>query len=92
MARAQLRTERNSNPQPSDTPIAACVGSNTMIYDMWGSAVDLAYQIQAGGGEPGIYITSRVRDAVHDTHRFTQAGQFTAGDAQEPVWRLTGRR
>lgn len=68
------------------------VGSNTMIYDMWGSAVDLAYQIQAGGSEPGIYITSRVRDAVHDTHRFTQAGQFTAGDAQEPVWRLTGRR
>ncbi|MHA7664872.1 adenylate/guanylate cyclase domain-containing protein [Mycolicibacterium sp. HS_4_1] len=68
------------------------VGSNTMIYDMWGSAVDLAYQIQAGGGEPGIYITSRVRDAVHDTHRFTQAGQFTVGDAEEPVWRLTGRR
>ncbi len=68
------------------------VGSSTMIYDMWGSAVDLAYQIQAGGGEPGIYITSRVHDAVHDTHRFTQAGQFTAGDAQEPVWRLTGRR
>lgn len=68
------------------------VGSNTMIYDMWGSAVDLAYQIQAGGGEPGIYVTSRVRDAVHDTHRLTQAGQFTAGDAEEPVWRLTGRR
>lgn len=68
------------------------VGSTTMIYDMWGSAVDLAYQIQAGGGEPGIYITSRVRDAVHDTHRFTQAGQFTVGDTEEPVWRLTGRR
>lgn len=68
------------------------VGSNTMIYDMWGSAVDLAYQIQAGGGEPGIYVTSRVRDAVHDTHRLTQAGQFAAGDAEEPVWRLTGRR
>ncbi|MUL79128.1 adenylate/guanylate cyclase domain-containing protein [Mycolicibacterium sp. CBMA 226] len=68
------------------------VGSTTMIYDMWGSAADLAYQIQAGGGEPGIYITSRVRDAVHDTHRFTQAGQSTVGDAEEPVWRLTGRR
>lgn len=68
------------------------VGSTTMIYDMWGSAVDLAYQIQAGGGEPGIYITSRVRDAVHDTHRFTQAGQSTVGDTEEPVWRLTGRR
>lgn len=68
------------------------VGGNTMIYDMWGSAVDLAYQIQAGGGEPGIYVTSRVRDAVHDTHRLTQAGQFAAGDAEEPVWRLTGRR
>jgi class 3 adenylate cyclase len=68
------------------------VGSTTMIYDMWGSAVDLAYQIQAGGGEPGIYITSRVRDAVHDTHRFTRAGQFTVGDTEEPVWRLVGRR
>ncbi|MCX8560872.1 HAMP domain-containing protein [Mycolicibacterium mucogenicum] len=68
------------------------VGGATMMYDMWGSAVDLAYQIQAGGGEPGIYITSRVRDAVHDTHRFTQAGQFTVGDAEEPVWRLLGRR
>lgn len=63
-----------------------------MMYDMWGSAVDLAYQIQAGGAEPGIYITGRVYDAVHDTHRFTPAGQHTVDDVEEPIWRLAGRR
>ncbi|SHU59348.1 family 3 adenylate cyclase [Mycobacteroides abscessus subsp. abscessus] len=68
------------------------VGGATMMYDMWGGAVDLAYQIQAGGAEPGIYITGRVYDAVHDTHRFTSAGQHTVGDTQEPIWRLAGRR
>ncbi|WP_343232111.1 adenylate/guanylate cyclase domain-containing protein [Mycolicibacterium sp. CBMA 361] len=74
------------------TVTSGLVGSSTMIYDMWGSAVDLAYQAQAGGGEPGIYITSRVHDAVHDTHRFTPAGPLTVGDTQEPIWRLSGRR
>ncbi len=74
------------------TVTSGLVGGATMMYDMWGSAVDLAYQVQAGGAEPGIYITGRVHDAVHDTHRFSAAGQLSVGETQEPIWRLAGRR
>jgi len=74
------------------TVTSGLVGGATMMYDMWGSAVDLAYQIQAGGAGPGIYITGRVYDAVHDTHRFTPAGQHMVDDVEEPIWRLAGRR
>ncbi|MDR3664844.1 MAG: adenylate/guanylate cyclase domain-containing protein, partial [Mycobacterium sp.] len=74
------------------TVTSGLVGTSSMIYDMWGSAVDLAYQVQAGGAHLGIYITDRVHEAAGDTHRFTPAGQLTVGDTQEPIWQLSGRR
>jgi class 3 adenylate cyclase len=73
------------------TVTSGLVGGTSMIYDMWGSAVDLAYQVQAGGPQPGIYITGRVYEAVRDTHRFTPAGHLAVGDTQVPIWQLSGR-
>lgn len=74
------------------TVTSGLIGGSTMIYDMWGSAVDLAYQAQAGGPQPGIYITDRVYQAVADTHRFTRAEQLTVGDTEEQIWQFSGRR
>ena len=48
---------------------------------MWGSAVDLAYQVQSGSPQPGVYVTSRVYDAMRDSRTFTAAGEVTFGCA-----------
>lgn len=75
------------------TVTSGLVGGATMMYDMWGSAVDLAYQIQAGGAEPGIYITGRVYDAVHDTTGSRRPGSTSSTMSKSPSggWRGGGR-
>ncbi len=54
-----------------DTGSAASglVGRSTLAYDMWGSAVDVAYQVQRGSPQPGIYVTSRVHEVMQDNSR-----------------------
>ena len=63
------------------------VGRQTLAYDMWGSAVNIAYRVQSGSPQPGIYVTSRVYDVMRDTRDFTAAGE-DGDDDTEPVWRL----
>ena len=45
--------------------ISGLVGRTSVIYDMWGAAVNLAHQMRSGATESGIYVTSEVyeRDA-----------------------------
>jgi class 3 adenylate cyclase len=59
---------------------------------MWGSAVNLAYQAQSGSPQPGVYVTSRVYDAMRDTRSFTSAGAITVDGEGQPIWRLAERR
>ena len=49
------------------TVTSGLVGRSTLAYDMWGSAVNLAYQVQSGSPQPGIYVdvTGLRRDAGH---------------------------
>jgi class 3 adenylate cyclase len=68
------------------------VGRSSLAYDMWGTAVDLAYQVQSGSSQPGIYVTSRVYDAMRDSRSFAEAGEVTAGGAAEAVWRLAEKQ
>lgn len=68
------------------------VDRSRLAYDMWGSAVNIAYQVQTGTAKPGIFVTTRVRDVLRDTYRFEQAGQIDIDGAAEPVWRLTEQR
>jgi class 3 adenylate cyclase len=74
------------------TVTSGLVGRTNVIYDMWGSAVNLAYQAQRGPREAGIYVTSAVRDAMRDDERFDRAGEITVGSAPdahtEQIWRL----
>ena len=68
------------------------VGRSSLAYDMWGSAVNLAYQVQSGSPQPGIYVTSRVYDQARDNWNFTPTGVVNAEGAEETIWRLADRK
>jgi class 3 adenylate cyclase len=70
------------------TVTSGLVGRSTLAYDMWGAAVDLAFQVQSGTPQAGVYVTTDVYDAMHDTHTFTSAGSITVDDQQQQIWRL----
>ena len=66
-------------------------GKPSVVYDMWGAAVNLAHQIKNGAPSPGIYVTSRVYDTLQETMAFTSAGTVSVDGATEPIWRLSER-
>jgi class 3 adenylate cyclase len=70
------------------TVSSGLVGRSSLAYDMWGSAVDIANQVQSGSPLPGIYVTSRVYDVMRDSRQFAPAGEVGAGDDTEPIFRL----
>lgn len=70
------------------TVTSGLVARSTMAYDMWGSAVNLAYQVQSGSPQPGVYVTSKVYDTLRDSRNFTSAGAVTVDGEEQPVWRL----
>jgi class 3 adenylate cyclase len=70
------------------TVTSGLVGRSTLAYDMWGSAVNLAYQAQSGSPQPGVYVTSRVYEGMRDSREFTSAGVITVDGEEQPIWRL----
>jgi class 3 adenylate cyclase len=74
------------------TVSSGLVGRSSLAYDMWGQAVDLAYQVQSGSPQPGVYVTSDVYDAMRDTRQFTAAGEVTVGGEAQTIWRLAERQ
>ncbi|WP_217696693.1 adenylate/guanylate cyclase domain-containing protein [Mycobacterium sp. GA-1841] len=68
------------------------IGRSNLAYDMWGSAVDLAYQVQSGAPQAGVYVTDRVREATQDARQFTSVGSVTVNDVEVPIWRLVDRQ
>ncbi len=67
------------------------IGRSSIIYDMWGAAVNLAYRVQSGSPQPGIYVTQQVYETIGDTEVFTSAGTITVDGSQEPIWRVSER-
>ena len=59
------------------TVSSGLVGRTAVVYDMWGSAVNLAHQAQRGPREAGIFVTSAVYEAMRDAQRFVAAGEVT---------------
>ena len=74
------------------TVTSGLVGRSTLAYDMWGSAVNLAYQVQSGSPQPGVYVTSQVYETMRDTRHFTSAGVITVDNEEQPIWRLAERQ
>jgi class 3 adenylate cyclase len=73
------------------TVTSGLVGRASLAYDMWGSAVSLAYQVQSGTPQPGIYVSSDVYEAMRDTRSFVTAGQISVDGVEQPIWRLSER-
>lgn len=67
------------------------LGRPSVVYDMWGSVVNLAHQIKDGSPQPGIYVTSSVHDALQETMTFASAGSISVDGAAQPIWRLSER-
>ncbi|HKH53809.1 MAG TPA: adenylate/guanylate cyclase domain-containing protein, partial [Mycobacterium sp.] len=74
------------------TVTSGLVGRSTLAYDMWGSAVNLAYQVQSGSPQPGVYVTSAVYEVMRDSRNFTSAGVVTVDGEEQPIWRLGERQ
>lgn len=68
------------------------VGPSAVVYDMWGGAVSLAQQIKSGSPQPGIYVTTPVRNSCQEAMDFTAAGTVSVDDEDQTIWRLTGTR
>ncbi|HXA12928.1 MAG TPA: adenylate/guanylate cyclase domain-containing protein, partial [Mycobacterium sp.] len=71
--------------------ISGLVGRSSLVYDMWGAAVSLAYQMHSGAPQPGIYVTSRVYEAMRDMRQFTPAGTISVGGTDQAIYRLSER-
>jgi|EndMetStandDraft_7_1072992.scaffolds.fasta_scaffold01728_6 class 3 adenylate cyclase len=68
------------------------VGRSTLAYDMWGSAVNLAYQVQSGSPQAGVYVSSAVYEVMRESRDFESAGTITVDGEAQPIWRLTERQ
>lgn len=71
------------------TVSSGLVAEPSPVFDMWGTAVNLAHRIKNGMPNPGIYVTARVYDTLGKTLPFTSAGTVTVDGSPQSVWRLT---
>lgn len=60
-------------------------GEYSVVYDMWGAAVNVAYQVKSGSPQPGIDVTDRVYQALQATMTFTSAGTMSVDGQDEPI-------
>jgi class 3 adenylate cyclase len=71
--------------------VSGLVGRSSLVYDMWGAAVSLAYQMHSGAPQPGIYVSSEVYEAMRDVRQFTPAGTISVAGTDQTIYRLSER-
>jgi class 3 adenylate cyclase len=71
--------------------VSGLVGRSSLVYDMWGAAVSLAFQMHSGAPQPGIYVTSSVYEAMRDVRQFTPSGTISVGGKDQVIYRLSER-
>lgn len=64
------------------------VGRASLVYDMWGSTVNLAAAIRRSTAKPGVYVATGVYEVTRDTRNYLPAGSVSIGGREEPVWLL----
>lgn len=72
----------------SGTVTSGLVGRTSVVYDMWGDAVNLAHTVQDVSKAPGIYVTQRVVDALPESVAYAEAGLVDTQNGQQRVWRI----
>jgi class 3 adenylate cyclase len=83
-ARLALRAGIDSGPVSS-----GLIGQKSMMYDLWGEALDLAHRVRAATTEPGIFVSERVHANLSEMYSFTQVGTVEGAQGTESVWALT---
>ena len=74
------------------TVSSGLVGRSSLAYDMWGAAVNLAYQVKSGASVPGVYVTTQIYEATRDSRTYTAAGALSIDGVEEQIWRLAERQ
>jgi class 3 adenylate cyclase len=64
------------------------VGRSHVVYDLWGDAVSLAFRLQGGANEAGLFLTQRVVDKLSDHLPFTDSGVVETSAGFQRVWRI----
>ena len=67
----------------SGTVSSGLVGRESVAYDLWGDAVDVANAVREAAGSPGVFVSDRVHERLRDAYSFTQIGTMPDGT---PVW------
>jgi class 3 adenylate cyclase len=83
-ARLALRAGIDSGPVSS-----GLIGQKSMMYDLWGEALDLAHRVRAATTEPGIFVSERVHANLSEMYTFTQVGTVEGAQGTESVWAMT---
>lgn len=64
------------------------LGSDGVVYNLWGEAVNLAYRLRSVAGEPGIYVSDDVKDQLVGAYTLESAGAITSAGKERSVWRI----
>ncbi|MFV0493931.1 adenylate/guanylate cyclase domain-containing protein [Mycobacterium sp.] len=72
--------------------VSGLAGQSGLAFDMWGSAVSLAYQMHSSATQPGIFVSPGVYEAMRDSRQFTAAGTVSVDGAEQTIYRLSERR
>ncbi len=70
------------------TVTSGLVGRSSMVYDLWGDAVSLAFRLQGGATETGLFLTQRVVDKIPDALPYTDSGVVETSSGWQRVWRV----
>lgn len=70
------------------TVTSGLVGESHIAYDLWGDAVNLAFQIQGNNDDSGIFLTQSVVDRMPDTVHVRDWGYVTTVTGAQRVWRI----
>ncbi|MCU1406303.1 MAG: hypothetical protein JWQ43_2606 [Glaciihabitans sp.] len=72
----------------SGTVTSGLIGRSTVVYDMWGEAVSLAYRLQGGGAGSGVFVTQRVVDRLPDTVGSSLSSTVDTKQGSQAVWKI----
>lgn len=70
------------------TVTSGLVGQSQISYDLWGDAVNLAFQVQGTHSESGIFLTQAVVDRMPDTVHVRDWGVVSTASGPQRVWRI----
>jgi class 3 adenylate cyclase len=72
----------------SGTVTSGLVGRSHVVYDLWGDAVSLAFRLQGGANEAGLFVTQRVVDKLAENLPVTDSGVVETSSGFQRVWRI----